>query len=51
MTLNEMAVFYNLATSQKSHDEDRIDEYMESLLENYIPQIKAAELDRAEHHK
>lgn len=46
MTLNEMAVFYNLTTSQKSADEDRIDECMEDLVGKYIPQIKQTMYDR-----
>src|SRR2546430_4593495 len=35
MTLNELAVFYNLTTSQNSVDETQIDDHMEALVERY----------------
>jgi hypothetical protein len=46
MTLNELAVFYNLSTSQNSVDEAQIDEYMEELVTKYEGHIKAGLYER-----
>lgn len=40
MTLNELAVFFNLNTSQNSVDEGQIDEQMAAIVERYIHNIK-----------
>jgi hypothetical protein len=40
MTLNELAVFLNLNTSQNSADEGQIDEQMAGIVERYIHDIK-----------
>src|ERR1700752_2827756 len=36
MTLNELSVFYALATAQNSVDEAQIDDVMEAMIERYI---------------
>jgi len=40
MTANELAVFFNLNTSQNSGDEGEIDEHMAAIVERYIHNIE-----------
>jgi hypothetical protein len=46
MTLNELAVFYNLKTFQNSVDEAQIDDHMEALVERYLNYIQTCLYER-----
>lgn len=46
MTLNELSVFYALATAQNSVDETQIDDVMEAMIERYINHIKSRLFER-----